>query len=230
VAPAPAPCGSLRVPATVPARSRKIAAAASCDCERVGRACRLPHEETLAMNVLRRLLAAWRPSAGGPRANRRSFEYEADIGAPPERVFPLLCPIREQDWIEGWKATVVYSASGTAERGALFRTRIASGELWITTRHEPPARVEYAIVAGTHAVLELALALRPSSPGAARLSIQRTYTGLDAIGRSRVAALREDAIRREDELLVRRLDHYLATGEPLRGTGAIAAFGRPRGA
>jgi hypothetical protein len=44
---------------------------------------------------------------------RRAF-----IKAPVEQVFPLLCPVRECDWLEGWNCTLLHSGSGLAEKGA----------------------------------------------------------------------------------------------------------------
>ena len=44
------------------------------------------------------------------------------IEAPPERVFPLLCPVREHEWIPAWKAEMVHSKSGFAELDCVFRT------------------------------------------------------------------------------------------------------------
>ena len=34
--------------------------------------------------------------------NRITRAYDQHLAAEPARVFPLLCPVRELDWIEGW--------------------------------------------------------------------------------------------------------------------------------
>ena len=47
------------------------------------------------------------PSSGhalGQRAKQAVERARAEVAAAPERVFPLLCPVREGDWIAGWKA------------------------------------------------------------------------------------------------------------------------------
>jgi hypothetical protein len=33
------------------------------------------------------------------RITRRHTQH---IEAPPEHVFPLLCPVGEEDWLDGW--------------------------------------------------------------------------------------------------------------------------------
>ncbi len=150
-------------------------------------------------------------------AVRRTFHFEAAVPAAAERVFPLLCPIREEQWIEGWRARAVYSKSGVAEDGAIFETRLRGRETWITSRYEPESyRVEYSIFARRHATLRLDLALVPEAGDRSRLDITRTYTGIDAVGRALVQALEADGVEAENALLARQLAHYLLTGEMLR--------------
>ncbi len=150
-------------------------------------------------------------------AVRRTFHFEAAAPAAAERVFPLLCPIREEQWIQGWRARAVYSESGVAEDGAIFETRVKGGETWITSRYEPEAyRVEYSIFARRHATLRLDLALVPEPGDRSRLRITRTYTGIDAAGRALVQTLDPANVEAENALLAEQLSHYLLTGEMLR--------------
>jgi hypothetical protein len=154
---------------------------------------------------------------------RRSFRFEALILADPDRIFPLLCPIREEEWIEGWSATVLFSASGVAEPGAVFRTRIETGELWVTTVHDRAAhRAEYVVVGGAHLVLLFQVSLEREPGEASRLIIVRTYTGLDAVGRGLVGELTDERVRADDERIARQLAHFLATGAMLRARGRDA--------
>ncbi len=48
------------------------------------------------------------------------------LEAAPETVFPLLCPVREYDWIESWHCRMVYSKSGFAEQDCIFQTNSAN--------------------------------------------------------------------------------------------------------
>lgn len=96
------------------------------------------------------------------------FERRASLSveAPVEKVFPLLCPVREYEWIPDWSCRMLYSQSGVAEKGAVFTT----GEnpigrlLWTCTVFEPPKRVEYLLTRGSgfSTILELELATTPS--------------------------------------------------------------------
>ena len=78
------------------------------------------------------------------KPNRRSHTYTQNLVAGPGEVLPLLCPVREADWIEGWDPTVVFSESGLVEDGCVFMTASDPGPaIWFVTRHEPDrGRVE----------------------------------------------------------------------------------------
>jgi hypothetical protein len=71
--------------------------------------------------------------------------YTQRIEARAETVFPLLCPVREGEWLEGWNDQVemVHSDSGVAEEGCVFRTRVPGRPetIWTVTRHDPVERV-----------------------------------------------------------------------------------------
>jgi hypothetical protein len=75
-------------------------------------------------------------------SKRMGKSYRQTIEAEPDVVFPLLCPVREVEWLDGWKYTMLYSNSGLVEEGAVFRTKSPGEEdtVWVVTRHDPAAR------------------------------------------------------------------------------------------
>ena len=139
------------------------------------------------------------------------------LDAPPDRAFPLLCPVREYDWLEDWRCEVLHTASGLAEEGCIFRTRLTpDGQMtWIVSRYEAPWRIEFScFVPGSHT---MRLKLELSSQGAGTTLLwTREFTATDPAGQSWVAQ-RSDAERHAQvERLERSLDHYLRTGTMLR--------------
>ncbi len=58
---------------------------------------------------------------------------------PPEMVFPLLCPVREKDWLQGWDYNLIHSDSGLVERDCVFTTPHHSDAdtVWIVDHHDP---------------------------------------------------------------------------------------------
>lgn len=69
---------------------------------------------------------------------RVSHDYTQSLIAPPATVFPLLCPVRECEWVPGWEPGLVVSATGVAESDAVFTTPEDAGEAtWYITEHHP---------------------------------------------------------------------------------------------
>ena len=144
-------------------------------------------------------------------AARTAVDIAFTLDATPDRVFPLLCPVREYDWIPDWDCTMVHSAGGVAELGCVFLR--GEGETWITTRYEPPARIDYTIFLPGRAVGTLEFRLTPDGPGT-RVDLCSTTTSIGpgpghALGgrdhdRRALWALRRD-----------QLSHYLRTGTAL---------------
>jgi hypothetical protein len=82
------------------------------------------------------------------QGRRFTHEYTHNV-APPETVFPLLCPVREADWVPGWRYRLIYSESGIAEYGCVFITPNEDGTetTWVVTDYDPPSfRIAYAWV------------------------------------------------------------------------------------
>lgn len=149
--------------------------------------------------------------------------------AAPEEIFPLLCPVREFDWIPGWDCRLVYTASGLAERGCVFQTdKPGEGlDTWVVAHHEPTRQISFVRVDGRRTMLydvilepetpsSESAADEPSTNPSTRLHWVQEITALDAAGDAAVRALEASdfaaMIARVGDLLT----HYLRAGEPLR--------------
>ncbi|HJV22693.1 MAG TPA: hypothetical protein VJ570_08350 [Holophagaceae bacterium] len=141
-----------------------------------------------------------------------SFVMEG-LPAPPREIFPLLCPVREADWIPGWSANLLWSRSGVAEPGALFTTPGPTGSPWIwhIVEHDAVAgRIRFSVTAPGSHLLDLVLGLEAAGEGA-RLAWTYTLLALTPEGETFLDAY-EEAFRPKMELLERRLRHWLRTG------------------
>lgn len=66
--------------------------------------------------------------------------YIQRLHASPEEVFPLLCPVRETEWVDGWNPLTVYSRSGVVERDCVFTTGEEEPEsYWMVTERDTSA-------------------------------------------------------------------------------------------
>ena len=152
-------------------------------------------------------------------AKRLTRRYTQTIDAPPERVFPLLCPVREAEWLDGWRYTMIRSESGLAEPGAVFTTP-GDGEpdtVWIVTRHDPERRV-VEFVRFTHGsrVCVLRIDVRPKGDDQSLVDIAYTYTAVAPAGNAFIDGFTEDAFLAAVRFWERSMNHWLATGERLR--------------
>jgi hypothetical protein len=102
--------------------------------------------------------------AKGERFERQS---RFKVPARAEEVFPLLCPVREYEWIPDWRCRMVYSESGVAERDAVFSTveKPFGKVLWTCVVFEPPRRIEYLLTRGSMASIRLELELADEEGG-----------------------------------------------------------------
>jgi hypothetical protein len=145
------------------------------------------------------------------RRVRRRFEARQTVRARPERVFPLLCPVREYDWIPEWDCRLVYSESGRAEPGCIFQTdRDAEGGLdtWVISRHEPNCHVAFVRVNAWRVML-YEIDLAPADAERTRLTWRQTITAVNEAGDEHVRGLHEDAFAAMIQKLESLLDHYL---------------------
>ena len=148
---------------------------------------------------------------------RRTFPHVEDMAAAPAAVFPLFCPVREYDWIEGWSCELLHTDSGIAEKGCVFRTDSPSGSgrmTWVVSRYEPTQHIEFACVATDGLVQRLLIAVAPREVGT-RVSWTREYTATGPEGEAWLGALREEDVRARTRKLFDRLAHYLRTGTKL---------------
>ncbi len=121
-------------------------------------------------------------------ALHRTASCTMRVAASPAEVFPLLCPVRERDWIPTWEAEVLHSRSGLAELGCVFLTRPSEGRrvAWVVTRHEPSRAIAFAVFHGD-LVETLAIELAPVDEGT-ELVWSRAYTGLEPSGNDWIEA------------------------------------------
>ncbi|HEY5530212.1 MAG TPA: hypothetical protein VIL51_12310 [Thermoleophilia bacterium] len=133
--------------------------------------------------------------------------------APPEDVFPLLCPVREAEWAHDWAPTTVHSYSGVAEQDCVFVTPSEAGdEVWMITRHEPERwLVEMVMVAPSVVTNRLTIGLRPCDDGCLADVCYRK-TSLGPAGDEEIAQLTEAAWAAFMTTWEQEMNDYLQSG------------------
>lgn len=139
----------------------------------------------------------------------RAFLAEVTVAAPPDAVFPLLCPTLEYAWIPGWSCTLIHSVSGRAELGCVFRTEHDGGLTWVVSRYEPGRAIDFVRVAPQLWTTVLSLALAPAPGGSTRLRALEEATALTDRGTAALAELPQDHLQERWTGLGALIDAYL---------------------
>jgi hypothetical protein len=136
---------------------------------------------------------------------RVTHTYTQTLDGSPAEVLPLLCPVREADWVPGWTPRLVLSHSGLVEPDCVFvapdPAAAAEAEAIWTVLHQDPTAgtVEMLKVTPGFLVVRLAIALRPRPEGGCHAMVTYCYTALSPAGeayvRERTAAAYAEFMR-----------------------------------
>ena len=151
-------------------------------------------------------------------AERVVREHVQTNVATPQRVFPLLCPVREADWVPGWQYRMICSQSGVAEPGCVFTTPddTDSEATWVVTEYQPPRRIGFVWVQPGLVAARLRFELEPAG-GKTRLRAHYEYTGLSAAGNAAVQRYTPAWFETKMRRFEAALNHYLETGKMIQG-------------
>lgn len=148
-------------------------------------------------------------------AKRVRHEYQQINHGPADRVFRLLCPVREADWVPGWTYKLIYSNSGLAELGCIFTTpnEDASETTWIVTEYDPASfTIGFVWVNPNLATAQIKIRLDAKTSDETLARIRYTYTGLSERGNREIDQYDEEWFRNKMQSWEAAINHYLETG------------------
>ena len=149
------------------------------------------------------------------RSKRISRKYiQINVG-PPDKVFPLLCPVRESEWLPHFKAKVIYSSTGISEDGAIFQTTHGDGEpiTWIITRYKPNSLIEMIYIIPNILIVRINIQLVNHDKEHTETAIRYTYTGLSERGNAEVEKFTEERFNHQMEYWEKAINFYLIHGK-----------------
>jgi hypothetical protein len=161
---------------------------------------------------------------GGPAAGfkglRQVSRYTQTINASPERIFPLICPIREAEWSDGWIGKVVYAASGYAEQDGVYATEHGEKDdtIWVVTRRDASKHeIEFVYFVPGARVARLTFAIKSIGNGKSNVFIRYTNTGLTETGNRQIAE-RFDGTNFKERMVEwqEAMNYFLETGKVLK--------------
>jgi hypothetical protein len=153
------------------------------------------------------------------KAKRLIRTYCQTIHAEPATVFPLLCPVKEAQWLDGWQYHLLYSESGLAEEGCVFSTP-QEGEkdtLWIITKHDKDNyKIEFTRFTPDSRTCVLNISVEPQKDNTSSVHIEYAYTAISNEGNQFIDELTEDRFLDAVKFWEKSMNHFLETGEKLR--------------
>jgi hypothetical protein len=142
--------------------------------------------------------------------------YSTILSSSPEKVFPLLCPIREYDWIPAWQCEVIYSKSGYAELGCVFTTDFkdhSGPETWVVCTYEKNKRIGF-VKTGNHSTTRYNVSLERNQTGST-IQWEQEITSLDEHGDLLLDKMTESVYDEKMKHINKLLEYYLLHGKSM---------------
>jgi hypothetical protein len=113
--------------------------------------------------------------------NKLIRKYQQTLEGTKVEIFPLLCPVREKEWLQDWEYKMIYSESGFAEKGCIFETNNNYGSYqWIVTKHDKDSHeIQFIKVRANDIYVIIDIELTEKSERVILCNIQYTFIPLE---------------------------------------------------
>jgi hypothetical protein len=150
------------------------------------------------------------------KGERTVLKGKQNYSFPPEDIFPMLCPVREYEYIPQWECDIVYLDSGLAEQGGVFTTH-SHGEgdqkdVWVISRYDTNRAIEFVRVNRMRAMI-YRIEVQGTENGGTVVSWQQIITGLTEEGNQYVRTLQQSDFTAMLSHMQKLLEHYLSAGK-----------------
>lgn len=142
---------------------------------------------------------------------------QINIGSP-EIVFPLICPVKEADWLESWNYKMIYSKSGIAEEGCIFLTSVKDmpDTFWYITVHDPESKeIEFVRMTYNETIVKINICLKDNYNGTSTTLISYEYTALNEKQNKWIENESDKYFDNMMKVWEKSINHYIASGERL---------------
>jgi hypothetical protein len=150
---------------------------------------------------------------------RATLSYTQTINAEPDIVFPLLCPVREAEWAEGWRCKVISAQSGLAEKNGVYATQQVGQDdaIWLITQWDTTSHtIEFVYFIPGLRVTRLNISVRRQAAQRSCVNITYVHTGITEAGNRMIEKVFTDEhFAAEMKHWETSMNHYLKTGKRL---------------
>jgi hypothetical protein len=143
---------------------------------------------------------------------RKIREFTGNFDTSPEKIFPLLCPAREADWIPGWNADLIYTSSGYAEDKCVFRTKKSNSDheiLWTFTGFKLNEYIEF-VRFHQDILVHCKISLSQKNDGTTTVTWKTISTSLSEKGNKEIEKMVD---KKQHSPIIHVMDYYLKNGK-----------------
>ncbi|MGD8426949.1 MAG: hypothetical protein PVH63_04915 [Balneolaceae bacterium] len=151
--------------------------------------------------------------------NQRTLSYTQKIKGTPREIFPLLCPERECDWLDGWDYEMIHSQSGFAEGNCVFKTPMhgKNDTYWVVSRYDPENFIiEFVRFTLPEVIVQIAIQVLGSASDFTDVRVSYTYTALSRAQLEYLKNQLEDDFEDSMSWWEKSMNYYLEMGEMLK--------------
>jgi len=152
------------------------------------------------------------------KAKRVTRQFAQVINTSAEKVHELICPVREAEWLDGWDYEMIYSQTGLAEKGCVFKSH-QHGEpdtIWIITERDDEKKLtEFARITPGIKAARLVISATNDGTDRSQVDISYTFTALSEEGNTFIDSFTEENFVQDMKFWEATMNHYLKTGKAL---------------
>ncbi len=147
-------------------------------------------------------------------ANRETLTCQHTINSTADVVFPLLCPVREFDWIEHWDCKLIYSDSGYAELGCVFSTYNSEDggeDIWVISNYQLDESIRFIRVNSIRSI-RYDLTLHQDGDQT-HILWEQVITALNEQGNEFLKSVKQSNFDKQIKMLEKLLNYYIKHGK-----------------
>ena len=151
--------------------------------------------------------------------NQKTFRYAQINTGNIKEVFPLLCPVKEKDWIDGWDYKMIHSISGFIEKNCVFITDRHRGSetIWHVTQYDKKNnKIEFLRVTPKENTVRINIQLEKIDKKTTKSYISYMYTFLNEKDIEAKMSLIEQSFFDSMAYWEKAINHYLKTRKTLK--------------
>ncbi len=134
-------------------------------------------------------------------------------------VFPLLCPVREADWLDAWEYKMIHSKSGLIEQDCVFSTPHHSefDTIWQVTQYDKENyKIEFIRLSPNENIVKINIHLKEIDSKTTQANISYQHSALNPEQNDFITNELEKSFEQSMNWWEKSINHYLATGEMLK--------------